>query len=202
VAKRLSHQPLGVTMKNYLQPLYYIIGVDDWRIELSAAMQNNSQWCWAACIQILFKYYRMEVSQEEIVNRTMGKTDADLLPNIPGNIKNITENLNNWSFDKSGYLFRVQALSYIGAPKPSFLIKELSTKHPIMIGYKTKKNSDHAVIIISAKCKKELFSNNIESIMIYDPYPGMGYQEYPGLDLAKRISAYWYIRVHDITWSI
>src|SRR5262245_32633902 len=48
-------------------------GIDSSLADVTAAAvggQHASQWCWAACIEMIFRYYRRRVSQERIVAET------------------------------------------------------------------------------------------------------------------------------------
>src|SRR6266513_2976234 len=81
-----------------------------------ASSQKNTNWCWAASLQMVFNYYGVNISQEDIVARSYGTDVTGNLPNWAGSFEVITVNLNNWNVDKSGKQYQVQAVVYQGAP--------------------------------------------------------------------------------------
>lgn len=186
--------------KNYAQQTY-TVGIPSAQFDYYASSQRNTNWCWAACIQMILNYYGINITQEQIVQRSYG-TDADgTLPNWAGSFQTITANLNNWNIDNSGNSYVVQAALYFYAPNPSYLIQELSNQHPVLIGYNSGQNSGHAVVITA--CSYILTNSGpiIQSIVVRDPWPSTsninknGRVEYSGIQLASVISAHWYIRV-------
>src|SRR4051812_26601268 len=59
-------------------------GIDSDMAGLSAQLQHASQWCWAACISMIFRYYDHPVRQARIVEETWG--DIVNLPGQPAQI--------------------------------------------------------------------------------------------------------------------
>src|SRR5690242_14048954 len=46
--------------------------------------QHQSEWCWAACLEMVFRYYGFHVSQQQIVQETWGT-----IVNLPGSPQQI-----------------------------------------------------------------------------------------------------------------
>ena len=185
---------------NSYQPQY--VGIPSARMNFVAAAQENSQWCWAASIQMVLNYYGVSITQPQIVARTYGIDPYGNLPDWPGSFQAITANLNNWSVDNTGRQYSVQASLNWGAPSPSILLQELSNGRPVIVGYRTGENSGHAVVITAASYT---VSNNgpiIQSVVARDPWPSnenirnAGRVEYTGGSIASLMQAYWYIRVY------
>jgi hypothetical protein len=166
-----------------------------------AAAQNNSQWCWAASIQMVLNYYGVSISQEQIVARTYGTDPYGNLPNWAGSFQAITANLNNWNFDNLGRRYVVMASLNEGAPTPAVLLQELSQGRPVIVGYRSGQNSGHAIVITAASFSQSPTGPIIHSIVARDPWPSSqniqtsGRVEYPGAKIASLMQAYWYIRV-------
>ena len=78
------------------------IGIPSVQMNYMAAAQRNSQWCWAAAIQMVLNYYGVNILQEQIVARTYGTDPYGRLPDWAGRLDAITTNLNNWSIDNAG----------------------------------------------------------------------------------------------------
>ena len=188
--------------ENYIlaqQPLY--VGIPRNEFEFSAASQLNSQWCWAASIQMVLNYYGVSITQPQIVARTYGTDPYGRLPNWGGSFQAITANLNNWNVDNNGDPYIVRASVSAGAPTPVYLLRELEAKHPVIIGYASGPASAHAVVITAASYMPSPNGPIIQSLIVRDPWPSEinvqnhGRVEYPGASLAQYIQAHWYIRV-------
>lgn len=183
----------------FAQPQY--VGIPRNEFEFYAAAQQDSQWCWAASIQMVLNYYGVSIGQRQIVGRTYGADPSGRPPNWSGSFQAITANLNNWSIDNNGDPYVVQASVYPGAPTPAYLLRELEEKHPVMIGYASGPSSGHAVVITAASYIPSPQGPIIQSLIVRDPWPSpsnvqnRGRVEYPGAALAQYIQAHWYVRV-------
>ena len=177
------------------------VGIPREAMEYVTSDQHNSQWCWAASIQMILNYYKVDIAQEQIVARTFGLDPYGRLPDWGGDFKAITANLNNWNIDNRGRPYIVSAKLGRGAPTPAILIEELSKRRPVMVGYATGPNSRHAVVITGASFSPSPQGPIIHSLIVRDPEPTRqnfrkrGRIEYPGEFLAQRMEHFWYIRV-------
>jgi hypothetical protein len=177
------------------------VGIRSEAFNYFASPQHNSNWCWAASLQMIFNYYGVNITQEQIVSRSYGTDPNGALPNWTGSLQVITANLNNWNVDNSGRQYAVQAVFYQGAPNPVYLIQELSLQHPILIGYQSGPNSGHAVVITACSYIQTYNGPIIQSVVVRDPWPteenaaNSGRKEWRGLDLANLIQGHWYIMV-------
>ncbi|HVW13775.1 MAG TPA: papain-like cysteine protease family protein [Mucilaginibacter sp.] len=181
------------------QPVY--VGIRSENFSYFASSQRNSNWCWAASLQMIFNYYGVNITQEQIVARSYGVDPNGELPNWTGNWRVITANLNNWSVDNNGRQYIVQAVFNQGPPNPSYLIQQLSQYHPVLIGYRSGPNSGHAVVITACSYIQTYHGPVIQSIVVRDPWPSDkniasgGRREYTGISLANLIQAHWFIYV-------
>jgi hypothetical protein len=182
------------------QPTY--IGIPSNIFNYIASSQNMNQWCWAASIEMVLKYYGINIEQEDIVYKSYGVDPFGQLPNWAGSFQVITENLNNWGIDRNGQTYYVRAIMGNGAPPPNLLINEISNKRPVIIGYNTG-SSGHAVVITALSYINTFNGPVITSIIVRDPWPdeiniqNLGRREYPGIDLASKIMSYWIISVNN-----
>lgn len=183
------------------------VGIPSNTMNFFAAEQENSNWCWAASIQMTLNYYGVSIAQPQIVARTYGLDPNGPLPNWTGSFSAITNNLNNWNIDNSGHPYAVSASLNWGAPTPAILINELSQGHPVLVGYKSGPNSGHAVVITAVNYDISSMGPIIQSVVVRDPWPSPqniennGRVEYPGNQIANLMQAYWYIRVQIISTS-
>ncbi len=181
------------------QPQY--VGIPSAQMNFVAAAQNNSQWCWAASIQMVLNYYGVSISQEQIVARTYGVDPYGNLPNWAGSFQAITANLNNWNVDNFGNHYSVMASLNWGAPSPAVLLQELSQGRPVIVGYSSGPSTGHAVVITAASYIPSASGPIIQSVVARDPWPSpqniqtAGRVEYPGAQFGSLMQAYWYVRV-------
>jgi hypothetical protein len=177
------------------------VGIRSSNFDYFASSQRNSNWCWAASLQMIFNFYGVDISQEQIIARSYGLDPYGNLPNWTGSFQVITANLNNWNVDNQGRQYRVSANLEWGAPGPQYLVDELSAQRPVLIGYMSGSNSGHAVVITSCSYIETLNGPFIQSIIVRDPWPddqnilNKGRIEYEGRFLANLIQSHWYIRV-------
>jgi hypothetical protein len=168
------------------------------------AEQENSQWCWAACIQMILNYYGVNVSQYDIVQRTYGSDPYGYLPNWAGSYEVITANLNNWGIDRNGVRYVVRAEVGYGTPYPEDLVDELGSQHPVLMGYSTGAVTGHAVVATGAGLYGSADAPQLHSIVVRDPRentlttPYRGRREYEAAAL-RAVSVYWYIRVQRLS---
>jgi hypothetical protein len=177
------------------------VGIPSNIMNYFVADQKNSNWCWAASIQMVLNYYGVSITQPQIVARTYGLNPNGPLPNWTGSFSAITANLNNWNVDNLGKPYTVAASLNWGAPTPAVLLQELSQGRPVIVGYKSGPNSGHAVVITAANYDMSPMGPIIQSVVARDPWPSPqniannGRVEYPGIQIASLMQAYWYIRV-------
>jgi hypothetical protein len=180
------------------------VGIPSATFNYVYSAQANSQWCWAASIQMILNYYGVDIAQEEIVRRSFGSDPYGNLPNWPGSFQVITANLNNWGIDANGQRYRVQAVFGNGPPVPSMLLQELSNGQPVLIAYMTGPSSGHAVVATAASYTPSPAGPVVQSIVVRDPWPSPenmgtnGRREYPGAALASQMRHYWIIRVQRL----
>lgn len=189
----------NITRAQYQEPIYVGIKSDTFRY--FSSLQHSSNWCWAASLQMIFNYYGIAITQEQIVARSYGVAANGALPNWTGNWRVITANLNNWSVDNGGKQYIVRAVFNQGPPDPVYLIGQLSLKRPVLIGYRTGPNSAHAVVVTACSYIETDDGPVIQSIIVRDPWPGPGNmtnngrKEWHGNDLVNLIEAHWFIVV-------
>jgi hypothetical protein len=177
------------------------VGIPSEKMNAVAAAQTKSQWCWAASIQMALNFYGVDVTQEEIVERTYGVDPSGDLPDWGENFDGITANLNNWSIDNSGRRYRVTARFESGAPDPEDLYRELRQGQPVMVAFRSGPNMGHAVLITGASFTPSEDGLVPRSIVVRDPWPSeknrarRGRIEYSFDEFESRIDAHWYIRV-------
>lgn len=133
--------------------------------------QEQSQWCWAATISMLFGYYGHPVGQESIVQAVYGRR-----VNLPsGNGWNIASQVNRQWEDADGetfsshltaaYDFQARVLTLNNA----WLVNELDQDRPFIVG-----TAGHAVVATAIEYYPTPMGPNVVSVGVFDPWPGRG----------------------------
>jgi hypothetical protein len=126
--------------------------------------QEASQWCWAACIQMIFAYHGHPVKQQRIVAETWGK-----IVNMPADPYQITEALNREWTDDNGEGFYSSANSY--AVDVGVVAVSLKNDMPLIIG------THHHAMLLTAMHYTQDDSNKtffVHEMRVRDPWPGKG----------------------------
>jgi hypothetical protein len=183
-----------------IPPKKQYIGIDGYKMDDIMVAQNNSFWCWAASIQMVLKYYDLHVPQDSIVKNVYGLDENDELPDYGATMEVMNKTLNTTDIDTNGVHYSIEATMGKGAPVPAVLIRELSNKNPVIIGYDTGEGG-HAVVVTAVSFVNTANGPKITSIVVRDPMPDAAFDmnngriEYPGRYLAQRIHAYWIIDI-------
>lgn len=125
--------------------------------------QHLSQWCWAACIEMVFRYYGFQVPQARIVQDTWGG-----IVNLPGNPGQILANLNRPWIDNSGRRFGVTGDVF--SANPITASHDLAQNMPLIIG-----TMGHAMVLTSLRFVRDQIGNGyVTAAVVRDPWPGRG----------------------------
>ncbi len=130
----------------------------------TAGGQRMSQWCWAASIAMVFRYYGYEVAQERIVAETFGQ-----VVNMPGTTQQILTTLSREWQDDRGRRFQVTA----GLVSREDAARELAADRPLMVG-----TLGHAMVLTALGYVKDPWNgDSVTQAIVRDPWPGRGRRE-------------------------
>jgi hypothetical protein len=133
--------------------------------------QAMPQWCWAACISMLFSYYGHTVTQAQIVTEVYGGPVN--MPAGAGIV--IARQLNRGWVDGQGRPFRSHVTAAYDYDARLFnvdnawLINELDRNRPVVLGTFT-----HAVVMTSMEYVHTPLGPNVTGVGVFDPWPGRG----------------------------
>jgi hypothetical protein len=133
--------------------------------------QQMPEWCWAACISMLFAFYDHPVSQERIVSEVYGSP-----VNMPAAYGiNIAKQLNKTWTDDNGKKFRAILTgaydfdAHVKSLNNVMLLEELDGDHPMIIG-----SAGHATVLTAMQYIQTPLGPNVVSCGVFDPWPGRG----------------------------
>ncbi len=92
----------------------------------SLPAQHGRSWAWAACIQMIFRYYGHDVAQERIVKEMWGK-----ISNLPARPHTIIAGMNRQWEDENGRPFSVSA--EVCPPVGDTAYQDISQSKPMII---------------------------------------------------------------------
>lgn len=122
--------------------------------------QENSQWCWAACISAVFAYYGYSVSQTSIVRDTWGA-----IVDMPGSPAQIVNDLNSGWVDRHGRQFR--AYGDVLSANPITAAQDLANNMPLIIG-----SQGHAMVLYQLTYDRHMSGNGqVLDAQVMDPWP-------------------------------
>ncbi|MEW5722864.1 MAG: papain-like cysteine protease family protein [Thermodesulfobacteriota bacterium] len=146
-------------------------GIDSSVLDVTAAAvggQHMEQWCWAACIEMVFHYYGFVVPQERLVRETWGE-----IYNQPADPATILANLNRAWVDDRGRGFT--AVGDVFTANVVTAAQDLSENMPLIIG-----TMGHAMVLTSMLYYCSGWTGfgwttcGLNSAVVRDPWPGRG----------------------------
>jgi Papain-like cysteine protease AvrRpt2 len=133
--------------------------------------QRASQWCWAACISMVFAFHGHPIRQERIVEEAYGG-----LYDLPsGSGRNIARQLDRSWVDDRGRPFRSRLLSLFDAHDGrqdmdnAAVVEGLSRGQPIIVGAR-----DHTVVLTAVDYLPSPAGFRLLGAGVFDPWPGIG----------------------------
>jgi hypothetical protein len=157
--------------KNRCGPMNCLAEVELSKFAAKYQPQYQSEWCWAACISMLFSYYGHPVSQERIVKEAYG-VPANI-PAISGLV--ITSELNRtWRDDNdvefdSSLSAAFDAQMGVAAIDNAIIVQALTDGHPLIMGA-----FGHATVVAAISYIPTLLGPNVTGVGVFDPWPGRG----------------------------
>jgi hypothetical protein len=133
--------------------------------------QQLPEWCWAACISMIFAFYGHPVSQARIVSEVYGAPVN--MPAVYG--VQLASQLNKKWTDDSGACFRARlsgvydAQAGVDTLTNADLVNELDGDHPVVIG-----SGGHAMVLTAMQYWHTPGQPTVVSCGVFDPWPGRG----------------------------
>lgn len=109
-------------------------------ISVNGGKQVQSNWCWAACIQMVLNYHGLQIDQYQIIKKVFGPG----LPNQPADEEQIKRALTGWAPHATGYFSSVHAES--GKISVYQTIQALAYKWPLIVGIQGAQGG-HALVL-------------------------------------------------------
>lgn len=162
-----------------IQPNYFSCGIPSNEFDyMRATTINNgeqiqSNWCWAACIQMVLNYHGLYVTQIDAVTKIYGSP----LVNQPANEQQILAALSGWAPDVTGNFSAIHA--YGGSTSLDEIINGLSGKWPLIVGMKNPNGGVGHAFVLTAIYFSNIYDNfgNVigripDKVVLRDPWPG------------------------------
>lgn len=177
---------------SFLAPTRYFAGIKSDIMDSVYAKQNDTNWCWAACIEMIAKYNGVNISQEYFVHSYCGVTQYGRLKNCPAPVDIITSNLNwcaytGWNRKKTHC---IKTSVHFGKPNVDTLIALLKINKPVIIAYNTGSDVGHAVVLTGISYDDGIFGKELNYIVVRDPANGKLVYRNPN-QLLNAIYAWW-----------
>lgn len=136
----------------------------------SAGRQQQSNWCWAACIQMVLNYHGLYVNQQQIVQRVFGQ-----MVDRPGNGQMILAALSGWQHDMRGGTSRVYSTAHPDKVTPDKVLRDLEFRWPLIAGLRGAPGgaaTGHAYVVTAAYYTFDMAGQpRILRVVLRDPWP-------------------------------
>ena len=143
------------------------VGLRTERMNYYASAQQATNWCWAACVQMILSAHDVTVSQQEIVATVFGE-----VVNRPGQLQNIQAVLNTTWVDRRGMTKRVVATPRPGPPQVAELTELLRSETPVIVCYQPDDATvGHAVIVTAVITEATARGAHLVRLVVRDPWP-------------------------------
>jgi hypothetical protein len=129
--------------------------------------QLQSQWCWAASIEMASRYYGFYLTQQQIVETTWGS-----MVNMPGTAPQIIAATNRKYTDSHGKAFEIKSLVMEDWEDAAMM---LANNVPILVG-----SLGHMTMLIGLEITfaynvyGDLVGSQVNDAVLWDPWPGNG----------------------------
>jgi len=153
-----------------VSPGYFAAGVQAAEFEFSAApevagRQRQSNWCWAACVQMVLNFHGLRVAQEQVVERIFGQD-----VNVAGQPQQILAALSGWAPDVRGRYSAIYASTYVN--QGSQIVRDLGSKWPLIIGLRNADGSGHALVLTAVYYSVDAANEPVfDKVVLRDPWP-------------------------------
>lgn len=174
----------------FIQPNGYAVqscsvGIPSGVLQFVAARQQSSQWCWAACIQMMFRMYGYDLPQQILVQQTWGS-----IVNMPAYPNQILAALNRTYLDNTGKRFT--AIGDSISTNVATAIQDLANRSPLIIG-----TLGHATVLTALNYTQSSAGElQVTSAIVRDPWPEspsrreLSPQEWSSINFAARIRCF------------
>lgn len=158
---------LGCGREGASPPGVRAVGLKTERMNYHASAQQASNWCWAACIQMILSAHDVTVSQPEVVATAFGR-----LVDQPGGPEDIQAVLNAVWVDRHGTAKRIRATPRQGPPQVAELKELLRNETPVIVCYTPQEATvGHAVIVTAVITESTSQGEHLVRLVVRDPWP-------------------------------
>lgn len=153
-------------------------------VMLAATLQQCPEWCWAASISMVFKFFGHPVDQKSIVKQTYGA----LVCRTSANQEIGSDLSRSWTDDNGDSFTSSVTAAYdvdagIVAIDNAIIVNELLNQRPLLYC-----NSHHAMVVCAVDYRPSLAGPVIDAVYVMDPWPPA--QRVHALSQAERYPAH------------
>ena len=165
----------GIVYKITDEENVYYAAIETKYFKYFISEQRNTNWCWAACVQMVLNYQGADAPQEEIVKRVKGD-----MVNDGGTEEDIVKGADGWEVGGRSLAASYEQCycktckNYREEPDIGRMLAELKDKSPIIARLKIPKDETRASWVITGIKFKRLNGNNVKplQVILRDPWPG------------------------------
>lgn len=155
-----------------LGPNYFSAGIPSQEFEFYSAAQysgrqRQTNWCWAACVQMVLNYHGLYVTQEQVVQKIYGN-----LVDQPAGQQQIMNALSGWAPNYQGRVSQIFCQS--GVTSINDITNNLAYKWPLIVGLSNPQGGvGHAYVLTAIYYSTDMYNNTVpDKVVLRDPWPG------------------------------
>lgn len=152
-------------------PNYFTAGIPSQEFQFYAAAehagrQRQTNWCWAACVQMVLNFHGLYVSQEQVVHKIYGT-----LVDQPAGQQQIMNALSGWAPNYQGRISQIYCQP--GVTGINDITQNLAYKWPLIVGLRNPQGGiGHAYVLTAISYSTDQFNNTIPiKVVLRDPWP-------------------------------
>ena len=178
---------------------YYLAGLPAKKIEYYAVKDRQKQenWCWAACIQTVLNYHGLNVSQEQIVDRSYGR-----LVDAPGGPYEMMRSLNGVIQTGDDYKLVTAEFNSTNANE---IRDHMANDEPMIVGLKQPGSRIGHAFVLSGIYYQQDRRGNVypDKVVLRDPWPNAASRkEMMWADFVRSVNAIYEVDVQDYTYTL
>ena len=169
----------------------YAAAVKTEKFQYFAASQQQDNWCWAACIQMVLNYQGAYIDQCSIVKKAFGLSQCF---NKPADCYTIQAGTSGWMINERSIQAEVDF-----SPTVFKLIDQLAYKDPVIIGLNMPGQSvGHAYVLTAVFFQYDQNKKKVPyKFVLRDPWPtNQSRQEFSWSDFIGRINCITYVTLN------
>lgn len=145
-----------------------VMGLKSNQMQYHVSQQEASNWCWAACVQMVLSAQGISISQSAVV----ANASKGLVWDRPGTPGDVLANLNGRIRDSQGKVVTLRTTAISGAPSFEQMQHQFDQGLPLIVGFSIPgQDVGHAAVVTAVIYEWREGHPCIHKVLVRDPSP-------------------------------